>query len=115
MHWTLRQDMTEALEVLGKDQRKHETAANVLIGIERTDSPRALEHLQRHRRCARRLQRRRDESEREGPELRPQEVRAEQRHDLHHRTRGQAGAVRTVDRRIAGADTPRRIPEGAQL
>lgn len=38
LHWTLRQDMTEALEVLGKDQHKHETAANVLIGIERTDS-----------------------------------------------------------------------------
>jgi type IV secretion system protein VirD4 len=38
LHWTLRQDMTDALEVLGKDQHKHETAANVLIGIERTDS-----------------------------------------------------------------------------
>lgn len=37
LHWTLRQDMTEALEILGK-QHKHTTAANVLIGIERTDT-----------------------------------------------------------------------------
>lgn len=37
LHWTLRQDMSEALEVLGQQQR-HATAANVLIGIERTDT-----------------------------------------------------------------------------
>lgn len=37
LRWTLRQDMTEALEILG-NQHKHETAANVLIGIERTDA-----------------------------------------------------------------------------
>lgn len=37
LHWTLRQDSTDALEILGK-QHRHETAANVLVGIERTDT-----------------------------------------------------------------------------
>jgi hypothetical protein len=37
LHWTLRQDTTDALEIVAK-QHKHETAANVLVGIERTDT-----------------------------------------------------------------------------
>jgi type IV secretory pathway TraG/TraD family ATPase VirD4 len=37
LHWTLRQDTTVALEVLA-GQHGHETAANVLAGIERTDT-----------------------------------------------------------------------------
>lgn len=37
LHWTLRQDTTVALEVLA-GRHRHETAANVLAGIERTDT-----------------------------------------------------------------------------
>jgi type IV secretion system protein VirD4 len=37
LRWTLRQDMTSALEILG-ETHKHEVAADVLIGIQRTDT-----------------------------------------------------------------------------
>jgi type IV secretory pathway TraG/TraD family ATPase VirD4 len=37
LRWTLRQDTTDALEILAS-QHQHETAANVLAGIERTDT-----------------------------------------------------------------------------
>ena len=74
----------------------------------------ALLDLLRHRRSARRLQRRRTTQGRRQPELRPGPLRQLDRHDLHHRARPQAGALRTAGRRPAGADPPRHLRTSAR-
>ena len=59
------------------------------------------QHLLRHRRCPRRLQRRRDRAHRRRPELRPGRSSCLHGHDLHHRARAPPGALRAADRRVA--------------